>query len=599
MVMKNKSLFTLISLLGVWLSINLFLFAYTFHTLRLAAISLQNQQLDVAQGQLIAAKTTLTALDWTSLGILPATNLLPYRFANATAHSLFQIQELTSVAKDLATASFTGSIPDQDLLLQTEGVFSSLSDQLNVIKQDLRTPELRFIARVVGKQETLEKSTAYLVSLTHKLKYISSLIPQLPSLLGYDHPRQYIILLQNNFELRPTGGFMGSYSLVKFDHGRIVNFEIQDIYVPDGQIPGYVKEPEPIRLYIHDNQTPGWRLRDSNWNPDFPAAAQTIDWFFEKGGITNIDGYVAVNLLPMLDMLKVVGPIYLPNYDTQVDADNFYQLAQSYAETDFFPGSTQKRDFLLDVGRQLLLNLTSQSENHYDQLLLLCFKYLNTKQIQIYSKNSQVQPLIESLRWAGKLRSVSCRAEPETCLADYLHINEANVGINKSNCCIDRKFSLSLTPRENELEHQLTLEFTNNNSVEDNKEASIWGGKYEVYLRVYMPMHTKLTEVSIDHQPFNPKSISNLSYQDKRMIALYFIVKPLQTSTIELKYSQPYSPEFKTYQLTWQKQSGITSIPISIHPPFSFHLLSLNQEPIHSLPLQLTTDNDLIFTIQP
>src|SRR3989344_8002630 len=46
------------------------------------------------------------------------------------------------------------------------------------------------------------------------------LIVALPDVLGFRGSKTYLVLLQNNTELRPTGGFMGAFALVTMDRGK-------------------------------------------------------------------------------------------------------------------------------------------------------------------------------------------------------------------------------------------------------------------------------------------------------------------------------------------------------------------------------------------
>ena len=93
--------------------------------------------------------------------------------------------------------------------------------------------------------------------------------------------------------LRATGGFPGSYARVTFENGALKSMSVEDLYQPDGQLLGHVEPPYPIQEAFLQ----GWfKLRDANWDPDYASAAATMDWFFEKGGETKVDGIVAVNL---------------------------------------------------------------------------------------------------------------------------------------------------------------------------------------------------------------------------------------------------------------------------------------------------------------
>jgi len=56
---------------------------------------------------------------------------------------------------------------------------------------------------------------------------------QLPAILGLDGPRRYLVLTQDPSELRPGGGFIGSFGIIAFDRGRITERHFQDVFPLD------------------------------------------------------------------------------------------------------------------------------------------------------------------------------------------------------------------------------------------------------------------------------------------------------------------------------------------------------------------------------
>jgi hypothetical protein len=54
-----------------------------------------------------------------------------------------------------------------------------------------------------------------------------------PALLGQDGPRTYLILAQNNHELRPTGGFISGAGFVRLAGGQITELKLSDSYSVD------------------------------------------------------------------------------------------------------------------------------------------------------------------------------------------------------------------------------------------------------------------------------------------------------------------------------------------------------------------------------
>ncbi len=180
----------------------------------------------------------------------------------------------------------------------------------------------------------------------HLRKYFLSakqLTYVLPEILGENgHKKQYLILLQNNAELRPTGGFIGSFALLTVENGKFLDFRVEDVYEADGQLNGFVAPPEEITQYLGEAQ---WFLRDVNWSPDFPTVAQQAGWFLDKELKIKPDGVIGINLSVVKKMLEVSGPIRLVDYDEVITKDNLYERAQQHAELNFFPDQPKNAIF--------------------------------------------------------------------------------------------------------------------------------------------------------------------------------------------------------------------------------------------------------------
>ena len=87
---------------------------------------------------------------------------------------------------------------------------------------------------------------------------------------------------------------MGSYAVIRSQELGVRSVRVEDIYQPDGQLVGYVEPPAPIKKAFPFGS---WKLRDANWDPDFPKTAETLMWYFKKAGEGEFDGVIATNLL--------------------------------------------------------------------------------------------------------------------------------------------------------------------------------------------------------------------------------------------------------------------------------------------------------------
>ncbi len=386
---------------------------------------------------------------------------------------------------------------------------------------------------------------------------VKTMLPVLPVVLGEGGTKEYLVLLQNNMELRPTGGFLGSYARVKFEGGFLAKLAVEDIYTPDGQLPGYVEPPLPIKKHLNSN---GWFLRDSNWEADFTRSAPVIEWFFEHGKETAIDGMVAINLNVVRDMLAAVGPMYLPDYRETVTAENLFAKAQARSEVEFFPGSTQKKDFLGQVATLLFEAIKEARFKTQVKLGEAIYHNLETKQILVWIKDDRVRSGLRQLNWDGAMVAGE---------GDYLMIVEANLGVNKTNCCLERKISqeVALTA-DGQLQERLTLSYKNNNPVTP-EPPRFWGGGYKNYLRVYLPKAARLESVAINQMPLQLSEVDQEVTDDFLMIGFLVNVGGGEVGIVEVNYSQPGNLEDSVYKLKVQKQSGTNDDPYSLtfHSP--------------------------------
>lgn len=307
------------------------------------------------------------------------------------------------------------------------------------------------------------------------------LVKQLPELLDN---KTYIVLLQNNTELRPTGGFMGSYAKLKFIKGGLAEMTVKDIYDPDGLLQGHVEPPLPIQEAFGQGW---WRLRDSNWDLDYPTAAKTIDWFFEHGSEKGASGIVAVNMGLIQRWIGIVGGVNPTTREEKITANNFYSIAQKEAEYEWYPGSTQKRDFLGATGTALVEKTKDSTWLEKHKLVKEIIKELQTRQILVWLKDEAAQKEIERIGWDGKLQQPKDRE-------DYLYIAETNLGANKANCCIQRKVLHYYIKNGASIE----INWHNENKSSTPDKINTWGGDYIDYVRVATRKDNKIIGIKVN-----------------------------------------------------------------------------------------------------
>ncbi len=340
-----------------------------------------------------------------------------------------------------------------------------------------------FSAYRVGKS-ILENNFQLSTINNQLLRWCSNGLPFVDRLPQFLSNKKYVVLLQNNYEIRPSGGFMGSYIALSTQPSGLNNIQFQDIYVPDGQLIGHVDPPMPVQQSF---QQGWWKLRDSNYDPDFNIAGEQIAWFFSQAN-EPVDGLIAINLPLAGKILEITGPIKLVDYPETITSENLYSLAQMYAEVNFFPGSTQKRDFLGAVGKELVARLKAIKPVQIIKLGKLIYSQLKTHQILVWFKDPQLQKEIQFRGWDGGLGS--------SANTDYLYIIDTNLGANKANCCVTRSVDHQITG----LESKLQINYQNTGQFHNPTPPVFWGGDYNNFVRVILPENTEIKNIIVNNQ---------------------------------------------------------------------------------------------------
>jgi len=384
----------------------------------------------------------------------------------------------------------------------------------------------------------------------------------LPNLLGVNGRKRYMIIFQNNMEIRPTGGFIGSFALVTFEGGRLIDLQVQDVYQSDGQLVGHVDPPLPIKNILGEAN---WYLRDSNWDPDFTISAARASWFLDKEMGIRPDGVVGVDLEFAKKLIGVFGDVDVGDFGEVLNADNFYEKTQFLVEDNFFPGSHKKEDFLTALARSLSFKI-SDLKNSIKRLEIakVILSSLEERHLQIYLPGTDSANKLSDLNWDGSIKTVECNTL--NCQAFSIFAVEANLGVNKANFFTKRFSSLDLFYFKKEIEFKLQLTYENS-----SKEGERLGGDYKNYLRIYTPQESKLVSARIlDSENHEVETINPDQILEKGMSVFGFLVDvPVQsTRKVEVVWKLAHNlnlDEDGEMVLFLRKQAGLSSEPLFLN----------------------------------
>jgi len=374
--------------------------------------------------------------------------------------------------------------------------------------------------------------------------------------------RDFLVLMQNEMELRPSGGFIGSFGVLSFEDGRFLGMDVEDVYDIDGQLKGHVEPPLPIKEILGEAS---WYLRDANWEVDFTKAAKDLEWFFDKETGRKIDGIITINLSVAKALLDQLGEVWVPDFNEKINSDNLFDQAEFYSEKAFFAGSRQKSTFLGKLSTVLMEEIKSQKGMGQVEMMKAMLESLDKNEMQIYVHDKKTASNLADLGWDGSIYSGGCGME--NCMADYLYIVEANLGVNKSNYFLRRDIERTVDISDRAISRVVKINY------ENLARTSAWpGGDYKNYMRVYIPDDTNISEISVydsddltDRKVLTGEELTVRSVGDKRELAFLVTVPVTRKRTVEIRYSSQIdlnTASTFSYLSYIQKQSGYGDTPM-------------------------------------
>lgn len=486
------------------------------------------------------------------------------------------------------------AIAAASLINSSENYKSILMGKSNVPKDSFINSSIDLKNALVLYDKELEKGLIPKKTdqkITDLKTLLSSTIDFWPDIVGLNGQKTYLVLFQNNMELRSGGGFIGSFAILSVNNAKISNFKIYDVYDADGQLKGHVEPPFFIRRYLPSIH---WFLRDSNTNVDFSKGAVASAVFLNSEMQQQVDGVIGVDLSFVRNLLSVTGPVRVADYNETVNADNFFQIAQSHAQKDFFPGSTQKKDFLNAFYNSLGAKLSEEKNISYLGLLQALSSSIYEKHILFAFNNTNEEAAFSLNGWSSSL--VDERSEDNNTLNDFFGINEANLGGNKVNYYISRSISQNVSIADDgAIKDQATIAFKN--SAPSNLGAN---GVYKNYLRIILPFNSKISKIQINgtDEKIIPAITDPAVYEKKNFVppqglevwkqdqgkntiyGFFVVVEPQDLKTIKIDYfldkKLNLSNSEVVYSLKIFKQPGVDSYPYGLALNFPKNLKKID-----------------------
>ncbi len=397
----------------------------------------------------------------------------------------------------------------------------------------------------------------------------SSLIQKV---LGFSKPQTYLILFLNNTEIRPAGGFIGAYGVVRVDKGmpeilKVEGTELLDNFSPQ-DFPSL--PPEPLQKYLPVKR---WGFRDSNWSPDFASSSiKALDLFKKEKGAAAEDISAVIGITPTLieEILKISGPISVNGQE--FNAQNFtekleYEVEYGYAEQglDF----DDRKKVLIDLTHALLARIRGDIFKHWSRYLALGQRMLAEKQILAYSNDPETESVLLAKNWAGEIKQTA---------GDYLLWVDANMASLKTDKVIDRELSYSFAPTSSG-KYIATVKMKYANKGSFTKFTT----RYRTYARVYLPAGSQfifvLGSLKSDRAP-GAGTVDQGVENGKQWFGAFTSIEPGKTGELVWQfYLAPRVVEQiknNSYNLLAQKQAGTIANTLTLDLNFGRNIVSAN-----------------------
>jgi hypothetical protein len=519
----------------------------------------------------------------------------------------------------------TGDRPDIPVMLATlEAAQPTFAIAQENVSQALTAYEQIDVASLSPKTKPLlEKIEPYLPFLSDGI----SALPAIPKIAGAEPygPQTYLIMLQNEDEIRATGGFITAVATVTIDNGEIIAFKVEDSYSVDkrGQI--YPPPPWQIEAYMG---APIWVLRDANWSPDFPTTATWIEHLYAYHSAHSVDGVIAIDQEVLRLLLKAVGPLQLETSSEPITAENIVDFmrasrGEGVTAAEWQEVWDERKNFMAPLAGALLNKLQDSSDVSWAAVAQAGLQALDERHLLIQLDDPVAAALLAARGWDGALRP---------SVGDYLMVVDSNIGFNKANVVLQSAitYQVDLQDLTNPTATLTVSQQNNANTGEPCQPGSYHTHDYQHlihrcywnYLRVYTLDETEVISAVpieipgewllsgnlvpagfdvLDNQGIvseNPDglqaygSLLVVPTQEKKQIEFGLSLPP---AVIQLEEQAEY-----VYNLHVQKQPGTQAHPITIQisfPPGSQVITTVPQGSLENniwqVSIPLNTDIDI------
>lgn len=510
-----------------------------------------------------------------SLNFLIWAGFIPYiggfywdgvHFSKAASHELSAAIKITDILEPHKNEiGFTGNpTPGTDRVAQAVKILDKVMPELDKIEPDLKKAADEVKSVDVSKypenwgsrrvRSQIDTAKNFITGAHFAVTQARPALEVAPSALGEPNPKKYLIIFQNDKELRATGGFMTAYAFMGLDKGKVSSSQSDDIYRLDERLLQICQNvicpltpPEPLVKYLPEaNGKPrtAWSMRDSNLSPDVPTSMKQFEKLYAYLRAEDFDGIILIDTNVVEEMIKITGPVevfgtkYSAEHDDRCNCPNVIYELENYAQR-IEKGEPDRKAILGTLMQQILARSLGASTDKLPEFINAGVKLANSKHIMFYMHDAKTQDALSKLNWTGEINNTE---------GDYLHINDSNFAGGKSNLYVteDVKLDINTTGSE-KVKNKLVIEYKN------PQKFSTWlNGINRDFVRVYVPQGAKL----INSKGSDVKVSTIEEELGKTVFEAFIQIRPQNSRVLEFEYELPNGFSGNEYPILIQKQPG-------------------------------------------
>jgi hypothetical protein len=386
---------------------------------------------------------------------------------------------------------------------------------------------------------------------------------QVPTILGADGPRTYLVLVENPAESRASGGVIGDYAVVSANQGRLHLVKVGSVeQLDEDGVPPVKRTLPPITAANRNNMTdfvnryeayfPQRNWENISMSPNFETVGEVASYLFPQSGGIPVDGVISIDPEAMAGLLKVIGPVKTTGLAQPISDSNVVAFL-AHDEFVDFPNDLARITFVESLLKQVWGSLVSRSLPPVPQMIEDLSPAVQGGHLLMYGGGAGVEGFFQEVHIAG----ASWPYPPPA--GDFLGVVTQNGAGNKIDWYIRRKvvYNATVDLPKGTVSSTLTVTLSNSAPASGLPGIIIDGftgtgtrpGEALDWVSIYSPW--RLVSASLNGQP---EPMTSQFEGGRNVYGAYVPIQSNSSVVLQLHLAGSWPRTLSHYVLNWYRQ---------------------------------------------